>query len=144
MDETPIKAGKKGKGKVNTSYFWPMYGDTDEIAFTFSPSRGQQHVFNMLRNQFAGTLLTDGYSAYKKYAAKKDEITHAQCRVHTRRYFERAKDIEPTASARVLQLIGDLYLQERTIRDKKLVGEEKLKYRTQHSLPLAEQFFCLV
>jgi len=142
MDETPIKAGKKGKGKMNTGYFWPMYGDADEIVFTFSPSRGQQHVFNTLGGQFAGTLLTDGYSAYKKYAAKKDDITHAQCWVHTRRYFERAKDIEPIASTRALQLIGDIYLHERTIRDKKLAGEEKLKYRTQHSLPLVEQFFA--
>ena len=35
MDETPIKAGKKSKGKMNTAYFWPMYGDADEVAFTF-------------------------------------------------------------------------------------------------------------
>jgi len=144
MDETPIKAGKKGKGKgkMNTGYFWPMYGDADEIAFTFSPSRGQQQVFNTLGDQFTGTLLTDGYSAYKKYAAKKDDITHAQCWVHARRYFERAKDIEPIASAQALQLIGELYLHECTIRDKKLAGEEKLKYRTQHSLPRVEQFFA--
>jgi transposase len=142
MDETPIKAGKKGKGKMNTGYFWPLYGDADEVVFTFSPSRGQQHVLNTLGDQFTGTLLTDGYSAYKKYAAKRDNVTHAQCWIHTRRYFEQAKEIEPIASAQALQLIGDLYRHERTIRDKKLAGEEKLKYRTQHSLPLVEQFFA--
>ena len=27
MDETPIKAGRKVKGKMHTGYFWPMYGD---------------------------------------------------------------------------------------------------------------------
>ena len=142
MDETPIKAGKTGKGKMNTGYFWPMYGDDDEIVFTFSPSRGQQLVFNTLGDQFAGTLLTDGYSAYKKYAAKKSEVTHAQCWVHTRRYFERAKDIEPIASGQALQLIGELYRHEQMIRDRQLQDEEKLKYRTQHSLPRVEQFFA--
>lgn len=44
MDETPIKAGKKSKGKMNTGYFWPMYGDQEEVAFTYSSSRGKQHV----------------------------------------------------------------------------------------------------
>jgi transposase len=33
MDETPIKAGHKSKGKLQTGYFWPLYGDQDEIAF---------------------------------------------------------------------------------------------------------------
>lgn len=30
MDETPIKAGRKSKGKLNSAYFWPLYGDCDE------------------------------------------------------------------------------------------------------------------
>ena len=41
MDETPIKAGHKTKGKLESGYFWPLYGDADEISFTFSPSRGR-------------------------------------------------------------------------------------------------------
>ncbi|MBW0298688.1 hypothetical protein B4P00_21190 [Shewanella xiamenensis] len=27
MDETPIKAGKAGPGKMKQSYFWPVYGE---------------------------------------------------------------------------------------------------------------------
>jgi transposase len=34
MDKVPIKAGKKSKGKMNQTYFWPIYSDSDEIAFT--------------------------------------------------------------------------------------------------------------
>jgi len=30
MDETPIKAGRKGKGKLKNGYFWPIWGNTDE------------------------------------------------------------------------------------------------------------------
>jgi transposase len=33
MDETPIKAGRKVRGKMKTGYFWPIYGDRDEIVF---------------------------------------------------------------------------------------------------------------
>ena len=42
MDETPLKAGHKSKGKLQTGYFWPIYGDQDEIAFPFATSRGEQ------------------------------------------------------------------------------------------------------
>jgi transposase len=142
MDETPIKAGKKGKGKMKTGYFWPMYGDSDEIAFTFSPSRGQQHLFDTLGDTFTGTLLTDGHSAYKKYADKKSAVTHAECWIHNRRNFEEAKDVEPRATEEVLQIIGEIYRHEAIIRQRQLQGEAKLKYRTEHSLPVVEQFFA--
>ena len=36
MDETPIKAGRSDKGKMNAAWYWPIYGDADEIAFTFA------------------------------------------------------------------------------------------------------------
>lgn len=44
MDETPIKAGRQGKGKLHTGYFWPIYGDQDEIAVPFAASRAQAVV----------------------------------------------------------------------------------------------------
>ncbi len=31
MDETPIKAGKSGHGKMKPGYFWPVYGEADEV-----------------------------------------------------------------------------------------------------------------
>ncbi len=33
LDETPIRAGRRSKGKMRTAYFWPMYGDRDEVVF---------------------------------------------------------------------------------------------------------------
>lgn len=33
MDETPIKAGQSGNGKMKSGYFWPVYGELDEIVF---------------------------------------------------------------------------------------------------------------
>ena len=62
--------------------------------------------------------------------------------MHTRRYFEKAKDIEPLASAWALELIGLLYQHEKTITERQYQGAEKQQYRTEHSLPLVEQFFA--
>ena len=33
MDETPVKAGRTGPGKMRQGYFWPVYGEDDEIVF---------------------------------------------------------------------------------------------------------------
>ena len=62
MDETPVKAGRAGKGKMRTAWYWPIYGEADEIAFTFAPSKARTHIEKTLLD-FKGTLLTDGAAA---------------------------------------------------------------------------------
>ncbi len=141
MDETPIKAGRKQKGKMRTAYFWPIYGDSDEVAFTYSSSRGQQHILEQLQG-FQGTLLTDGYVAYQRYAEKIQEITQANCWAHARRTFVKAEKMEPEAVAQALALIGELYQIEAQIQDQALTGEAKLKRRTEQSRLVVDAFFA--
>jgi len=141
MDETPIKAGRQAKGKLRQGYFWPIYGEADEIAFSYSSSRAAKQVREVLGDDFTGTLISDGYEAYAHSARQCPTMTHAQCWAHTRRYFERAKEAEPEAVAQALQSIGTLYHHEATIREKGLCGEAKLKYRTQHSGPVVAAFW---
>lgn len=138
MDETPIKAGRQDKGKMRQAYFWPIYGQADEIVFPYAASRSHSHVQSFLGHGFKGTLLSDGYEAYAAYTKNNTEVTHAQCWAHCRRRFEEAKDAEPVAVAEVLALIAMLYQHEQMIRDKELEGEKKLAYRTQHSEPLVQ------
>ena len=140
MDETGIKAGRKKKGKMRQAYFWPMYGDADEMVFRYAPSRAHSHVEAFL-GDFSGTLLSDGYEAYAAYARGKDTVTHAQCWAHTRRAFEKAQEGEPAAVAEALALIGSLYRHEDILREKGLKGAQKLAYRTQHSEPIASVFW---
>lgn len=116
IDETPIKAGQKSKSKLNTGYFWPLYGDADEVSFRYCSSRSGKHLTQLL-DGFSGTLLTDGYEAYARYANGKDDITHSQCWAHTRRYFEEAQAYDPARADEALQIIGALYQNEQVIRD---------------------------
>ena len=44
IDETPIKAGLEKKGKMRLAWYWPIYGENDEVVFTYSRSRGHQHL----------------------------------------------------------------------------------------------------
>jgi transposase len=147
MDETPIKAGHvkasaAGPGKMKSGYFWPVYGDLDEVCFPYFESRRHEHVQQALglTNAPDTVLLSDGYEAYSSYA-KKTGVTHAQCWVHARREFFEAQDAEPQAAAEALRRIGMLYEIEQDIRRAKLTGQAKRLHRLTHSKPLVEQFF---
>lgn len=141
MDETPIKAGRKGKGVMRQGYYWPIYGEADEIAFLYSPSHAHAFVQATLK-EFKGTLLSDGYAAYARYAKRRSDITHALCWAHTRRGFVKAEEAEPRSAAIALDYIGALYEIEAQIRQEELIGEKKRLYRVEHSKPIVEGFFA--
>lgn len=140
MDETPVKAGKKQKGKLNRAYFWPIYGEQHEVCFTFSNNRSMRHLEEQL-GDYQGTLLTDGYGVYEQYQKKKPNLIHAQCWVHARRYFERSKESEPEASAAALTYISRLFALERQINEQQMAGSEKHHYREAHSKPVVDAFY---
>lgn len=140
MDETPGKVARDHKGKMDTGYFWPVYGDQNEIVFHYHRSRGGEVVRELLAG-FQGTLLTDGYVVYETFAAATQGVQHAQCWAHTRRGFIDAEDAEPLLVAQALTYLRKLYEHEEHIRSKKWIGESKRQYRVEHSKPVVEQFF---
>jgi transposase len=127
---------------MKQAWFWPLMGDQDEIAFTYSAGRGRAHIEQTLKNLFTGTLVSDGYVAYSSYAAKNEQIIHANCWVHGRRKFVEAEDEEPDAVERVLGSIGHLYQVETQIRESQLAGEQKRGFRLSHSKSVVDQLFA--
>ncbi|WP_366524783.1 IS66 family transposase [Ferrovum sp.] len=145
MDETPIKAGLSEGGKMKTGYFWPIYGEQDEVGFPFFPNRQHGNVGQILHRKQAHpppdrVILSDGYEAYKKYAHTMG-LTHAQCWSHSRRKFFESLEVEKTLASQALTLIGEIYAVEDAIRDQALQGADKRAYRQRHALPLVDQFF---
>lgn len=145
MDETPIKAGRAGPGKLKAGYFWPVYGEHDEVCFPFFESRQHACVKELLgdKPQEGAVLLSDGYAAYSRYA-QVTGVTHAQCWAHTRRGFFEALGAQPQAADSALKMIGKLYEVEADIRKQALSGERKRLHRLEHAKPLVEQFFAWV
>ena len=145
MDETPIKAGRAGPGKMKGCYFWPVYGELHEICFPFFESRAHSNVEKVLGLEPAegSVLLSDGYGAYETYASKTG-LTHAQCWTHCRREFINAEAAEPELAAKAIAFIGALYAVEAKIRDDKLKGEAKREYRLDHARPIVAAFFTWV
>lgn len=145
MDETPIKAGRAGPGKMKAAYFWPVVAKQDEICFLYYPSRAAKHVETALALQRpnGAVLQSDGYSAYAHYA-KKTGITHAQCWAHARRKIFDARDIEPAQADQALYAIAALYKIEQQIRDDGLTGPAKLARRQGQSKPVLERFYAWI
>ena len=142
MDETPIKAGRAGHGKLKTGYFWPVYGQDDEVCFPFFTSRAHDNVRALLglKHQPDAVLISDGYAAYQRYA-EKTGLTHAHCWAHARRKFFEAQDSEPTGVAEALAHLQAIYHIEAELRERKLTGDKKQVHRLSHSKPKVEAFF---
>ena len=145
MDETPMKAGPSGTGKMKSAYMWPVYGQEDEICFLYYPSRAAKHVQDALglRPPADAVLQTDGYTAYAQYAQKLG-LTHAQCWAHARRKIYEAQDIEPHHADQVLKWIGELYAVEARIREHQLIGQAKLALRQEKAKPIVAKLFAWI
>lgn len=145
IDETPIKAGRKQKGKMRAAYFWPVMGGEKEIAFLYFNSREHHHVFEALgaKPQDGSVIVSDGYGAYKEYA-KVTGTLNAQCWSHSRREFLKAEEMEPKRTQEAIDLIRPLYRIEKEIKKKGLEGKAKRLYRAQHSKPVVDAFFAWV
>jgi len=141
QEQISYTRGKVGKGKLKQSGFWPVYGDQDEIVFTFSRSRGRQHIEKVLKADFKGTLICDGYAAYASYAQKNEGIVHAQCWVHSRRKFIEAENESPDQVKEALSMIATLYRTEDEIEALSLNDEKKQAQRTEKSKPIVDRFF---
>lgn len=142
MDETPIKAGRTGQGSMKTGYFWPVYGQLEEVCFPYFASRAAAHVRTALGLTHApgAVLQSDGYAAYHSYA-QQTGLTHAQCWAHSRRAFFEAQAIEPEGVTAALEQIQALYRIEEQIRERKLAGESKRMHRLRYSKPIVDAFF---
>lgn len=111
------------------------------MVFTYSNSRGRAHNEQVLSESFSGTLISDGYAAYARYAAAQENVTHAQCWVHSRRYFIEAQKDHPETVTEAPQRIAMLYRSEEAINAQGLTSEKKRQYRLAHFKPVVSDFF---
>lgn len=140
IDETPIKAGRKAKGKMRQGYIWPVMGDQDEIVFHFAPSRAQD-VIDRLLSGYQGTLVNDGYSVYESFCQAREDVVRAQCWVHARRQFVNAESVEPTLAREALERIAKLYELEGSLGEKPSV-EQVQSNRAEKIRPLVDELFA--
>lgn len=141
-DETPMQVLKGGGSDKH--WIWVRAAGPPGkciVLFHHAASRGGE-VPKQLLEGFKGILLTDGYEPYETVATA-NQLIHAGCWAHARRYF---KDAQKTSgndhghARRALDFIGQLYRIERTLRERDATPEEKYQARQQQSAPIIAEF----
>jgi hypothetical protein len=148
-DETPVQVLKEqGRSAQSTSYMW-VYRSAEDcpqpvVLFEYQPGRGHEHPKRFLQD-FAGTLMSDGYAAWRVLK----DITNLGCMAHLRRRFHDALKAQKNPSGRAkqaLEFIRKLYQIEKLARGKPPDSKSKHEYthelRQTKSRPIMEAFYA--
>src|SRR5688572_9799248 len=127
---------------------WYAWGLTthDACWYQIAESRSAKIAAEVL-DGFEGTVLCDGYKAYKTVATESPTIRLAHCWAHARRKFVEAEPNYPLACGEALAKIGKLFAIESALPSPDgLEGEEKLAalelrrtQRRESSAPLLQE-----
>lgn len=141
-DETPIQVLKgTGKKPQSKAYLWSICSPMDEppaFYFEYHPNRSSSAALALLEG-FQGHLHVDGFQGYN-ILSDRPGITRVACWAHARRKFDVAqKDGAPSGaslSSQFLEAIQKLFKLEKDWVN--LTPEDRLKHRTQYSVPIVD------
>ena len=134
----------KIKHKMKQGYVWAMYGDKNELIYEYNQSRAAYVLKELLDIIFRGTLLTDGYRAYKCCIAGLEEAyigAHASCWVHARRKFVELEKSRPREYRVAIDLISKLYKIKSELRENNSSSAEVYSRRQQKSSKVVDEYF---
>ena len=151
-DETLVRVSKDGRPANSKSYMWVYrtgkgYGDTPIILYEYQKTWKADHPREFLKG-FTGTVVCDGYSAYRKLDRESETIVFAGCWTHARRYFADALKALPkqdhqaakdTVAYEATKRIGAIYHLDTQLAD--LKPDDRKKQRQINLKPLVEAFF---
>ncbi|EEI9430729.1 IS66 family transposase [Salmonella enterica subsp. diarizonae] len=143
-DETTLKIldTKKG-GKACSGYLWAYVSGersgSQIVCFDCRTGRSHEYPENWLQG-WRGTLVVDGYKAYRTLANKVPEITLAGCWAHARRGFADLYKIskDPRAAIAVKKIAG-LYRLEKKISSRPV--EKIRQWRQRYARPIQEDLW---
>jgi transposase len=128
-DDTQVKLIDHSIGGTRLARFWGYLGDADRpyAVYDFTTDRSRAGPETFLK-EFRGYLQADAYGGYdgiysndsKSVAQTKpldQGIVEVACWAHCRRYWHKARELDPTRAHHVLAYVGQLYEIERATRD---------------------------
>jgi len=117
VDETPIRYLEPGNGCAKLGYLWTTCRPGGDVYYHWETSRGTQCLSKIIPVSFRGTLQTDGYAAYAKFARESQGRIHlAGCWAHARRKFHDAREQAPQMAGFILRQMQLLYRIEKRLR----------------------------
>ena len=127
-----------GRKAVTSTKRWQVWALSapDAVVYQLHPSRGAEAAEQLLQD-FSGTVMCDGYSAYQSLKKRRHDFKLAHCWAHARRKFVEIEESFPRQSEEALGLIAELYRIEREIEDKP--PDERLRIREQRAGPVVQE-----
>lgn len=144
MDETTVQVLKE-KGRLPSSKSYMIVRTREGppgrsiVLFNYNPSRSKQVMAELVKD-FKGILLTDGLEVYGSLCLGREDLIHAGCWSHARRYFiDAQKQLKPSRrqnsiAGQGVEKIDRLFKIERQAKD--LSPTERLSLRQKESDPI--------
>jgi transposase len=140
VDETPIRYLDPGNGKTGQGYLWVAHQPGGDVIYEWHTTRAASCLEHLIPIEFTGTVQCDGYSAYDRFASRREEegqpVVLAGCWAHVRRGFFEALDSAPKEAAWILVQIGHLYRIEAELRKQRAGVALRDAYRSSQSRPV--------
>ena len=137
--------------RSGTSRWWTWCLVSDDIAtYRILPSRSTQAAAKLLAG-YEGTVMCDGYAAYRSLEKATPGLTLAHCWAHVRRKFLEGADAYPDLSEGAVKLIGKLFEIERALPSLRAEDEagratalkQRVEIRTERSKPITNELLAL-
>ncbi len=156
VDETPVQVlNEPGRANTTKSYMWvfrggrpPDRGGGIAVVFDYRPTRSAEKILKEYLTGYMGCAQSDGYIGYE--ALSEMSVKHAGCWAHVRRKFvevvqaiekaRKGKERRGSSADEAVLKIRLLYEVEREVHERKLMGEDIVKFRHERALPLLTEF----
>ena len=137
LNWTEKDAKKPDKKNTHLGYMWVFRNPASgNVFFTYRKGRGTK-VLEETLSDFTGLLQSDGYSAYTKFARKRD-VELISCLAHIRRKFFEAKSNHPELAELALAAIRYLYCIEDRCRERGFSPRQRQTMRRRLARPAYE------
>jgi transposase len=104
-----------GSKEKSRWYAW-VAASPDAVFFDIQDSRSGATAEKILSG-YEGVLVVDGYAVYDALSRGAPNLAVANCWAHVRRKFVEIQENFPLACEQILDLIGELYAVERSVRE---------------------------
>jgi transposase len=104
-----------GSKEKSRWYAW-VAASPDAVFFDIQDSRSEASAEKILSG-YEGVLMADGYAVYEALSRGAPNLVVANCWAHVRRKFVEVQENFPLACEQILDLIGELYEVERSVRE---------------------------
>jgi transposase len=138
-DDTTVKLVDKQLRSTKPARFWCYQGDAEHpyAVYDFTLDRAREGPAKFLE-AYQGYLQADAYSGYDGiYLNSGGAIQEVACWAHCRRYWYKAREVDPARSHWVIGLIQRLYDVERLAEGK--AHQERRELRQKYSVQLLEE-----